>query len=182
MPMTYDQYQNKRSWLIDTAETAADQKRLKAQLAKLDAMYKAQKATPKMTPKPTMKATPKPKPTSKKVSNGSDTKPYNVKLMTPKELVGGKEKNKVKETIKSVTGKVKAAAGVMPTATKKTQTKSPMKPGTNPKIGAKAKELTGPAAIKAIQDRTSPAGVKKAEAAAKKAIAKKYPGLTKKSK
>ena len=46
----------------------------------------------------------------------------------------------------------------------------------------KSKTLTGPAAIKAIQDRTSPAGVKKAEEAAKKAIAKKYPGLTKKSK
>ena len=143
MAMTYDQYQNKRSWIIDTAETPADKKRIKAELAKLDAMYKAQKATPKMTPKPT------PKPTSKKVSNGSDTKPYNVKLMTPRELVGGKEtkaskpisakeKNKVKETIKSVTGKVKAAAGVMPTATKKTQTKSPMKPGTNPKIGKAA--------------------------------------------
>ena len=42
--------------------------------------------------------------------------------------------------------------------------------------------IKGPAAIKAIQDRVSPAGVKKAEVAAKKAIAKKYPGLTKKSK
>lgn len=160
MAMTYDQYQNKRSWIIDTAETPADKKRIKAELAKLDAMYKAQKATPKMTPKPTMKATPKA--TSKPIS--------------------AKEKNKVTETIKSVTGKVKAAAGVMPTATKKTQTKSPMKPGTNPKIGAKAKELTGPAAIKAIQNRTSPSGVKKAEAGAKKAIDKKYPGLYKKSK
>lgn len=56
----------------------------------------------------------------------------------------------------------------------------PNKPAT--KKTTKAKELTGPAAIKAIQDRTSPAGVKKAEEAAKKAIAKKYPGLTKKSK
>jgi hypothetical protein len=45
-----------------------------------------------------------------------------------------------------------------------------------------AKKLTGPEAIKAIQKRTSPAGVKKAEMDAKKAIAKKYPGLTKKSK
>ena len=40
--------------------------------------------------------------------------------------------------------------------------------------------LTGPAAVKALQDRVSPAGVKKAEVNAKKAIAKKYPGLTKK--
>jgi hypothetical protein len=88
------------------------------------------------------------KPTAKKTGNGSNTKPYNVKLMTPKELVGGK--------------------------------KATAKPA--PKKTTKAKELTGPAAIKAIQDRVSPAGVKKAEMEAKKAIAKKYPGLTKKSK
>jgi len=42
--------------------------------------------------------------------------------------------------------------------------------------------LTGPAAVEAIQRRTSPAGVKKAESGAKKAIDKKYPGLYKKSK
>ena len=47
---------------------------------------------------------------------------------------------------------------------------------------AKAKTLTGPAAVEALQKRVSPAGVKKAEMDAKKAIAKKYPGLTKKSK
>jgi hypothetical protein len=90
MPMTYDEYQNKRSWLIDTAETAADQKRLKAQLAKLKAQYDAGKA----------KASPSPKP------------------------------------------------------------------------------LTGAAAIKAIQERTSPKGVAAAEAQARAAIAQKYPGLT----
>ena len=43
-----------------------------------------------------------------------------------------------------------------------------------------SKTLTGPAAVKAMQDRVSPAGVKKAEAGAKKAIDKKYPGLYKK--
>jgi hypothetical protein len=90
MPMTYDEYQNKRSWLIDTAETAADQKRLKAQLEKLKAQYDAGKA----------KASPSPKP------------------------------------------------------------------------------LTGAAAIKAIQERTSPKGVAAAEAQARAAIAQKYPGLT----
>ena len=42
--------------------------------------------------------------------------------------------------------------------------------------------LTGPAAVEAIQRRTSPAGVKKAEMDAKKATNKKYPGLYKKSK
>jgi hypothetical protein len=55
-------------------------------------------------------------------------------------------------------------------------------PKTTAKTTPKPKPLTGPAAVKAIQDRTSPAGVKKAEAGAKKAIDKKYPGLYKKSK
>lgn len=90
----------------------------------------------------------KSKPAAKKSAKGSDTKPFNVKLMTPRELVGGK--------------------------------KTTAKPA--PKKTTKAKELTGPAAIKAIQDRTSPSGVKKAETGAKKAIDKKYPGLYKKSK
>ena len=89
------------------------------------------------------------KSTSKKVSNGSDTKPFNVKLIKPAEIV--KDKPKAKTTTKA-------------------PAKKPMG------------NLVGPAAIKAIQDRVSPAGVKKAEEAAKKAIAKKYPGLTKKSK
>ena len=90
MPMTYDEYQNKRSWLIDTAETPADQKRLKAQLTKLKAQYDAGKAKASASPKP----------------------------------------------------------------------------------------LTGAAAIKAIQERTSPKGVAAAEAQARAAIAQKYPGLT----
>jgi hypothetical protein len=84
--MTYDEYDSKRSWLVDTAETPEDKKRLKAELQKLKAQYEAGKA----------KATP----------------------------------------------------------------------------------LTGAAAIKAIQERTSPKGVAAAEAAARAAIAKKYPGLT----
>ena len=46
----------------------------------------------------------------------------------------------------------------------------------------KAKPLTGPAAVEALQKRVSPSGVKKAESGAKKAIDKKYPGLYKKKK
>ena len=42
-PMSQDDYENRRSWLIDTAETPEDQKKLKKQLAELDAMYKKQK-------------------------------------------------------------------------------------------------------------------------------------------
>jgi hypothetical protein len=49
--MTYDEYQNKRSWLVDTAETPADQKRLKAELAKLKAQYEAGKKTVAAKPK-----------------------------------------------------------------------------------------------------------------------------------
>jgi hypothetical protein len=61
---------------------------------------------------------------------------------------------------------------------------APKKPTAKPVAPSKKKlmPLTGPAAIKAIQDRTSPSGVKKAESGAKKAIDKKYPGLYKKSK
>ncbi len=45
-----------------------------------------------------------------------------------------------------------------------------------------AKPLVGPAAVAALKKQVSKAGVKKAEAGAKKAIDKKYPGLYKKSK
>lgn len=44
MAMTYDQYQNRRSWLVDTAETPADKKKLAGDLAKLDAEWRAAKA------------------------------------------------------------------------------------------------------------------------------------------
>ena len=59
MPMTYDEYDSKRSWLVDTAETPADKKRLKAQLQKLRAQYEAGKA------KATPAAKPKSSPTAK---------------------------------------------------------------------------------------------------------------------
>jgi hypothetical protein len=94
------------------------------------------------------------KPTKK--SDGSNTKPYNVRLMTPAEIAGLKESKSRKKS--SVTSK--------PTA---------------PKSKA-SKTLTGPAAIKAIQKRTSPEGVKKYDKDAKKALEKKYPGLYKKTK
>ena len=54
MGMTYDEYQNKRSWLIDTAETPKDKKNLKSDLAKLDAQYKSQAKAVK-SPKPVPK-------------------------------------------------------------------------------------------------------------------------------
>ena len=79
MPMTYDEYQNKRSWLVDTAETPADQKRLKAQLEKLKAQYEAGKKAA---------ATKKPDP--------SNTKPFNVRLIKPSEIIKDKPKAKAK--------------------------------------------------------------------------------------
>jgi hypothetical protein len=44
-----DDYMNKRSWLIDTAETPADKKRLKSDLAKLDKKFNPNRvaSTPK---------------------------------------------------------------------------------------------------------------------------------------
>ena len=40
--MTREEYLNRRAWLIDTAETAEDKKKLQSDLAKLDAKYKEQ--------------------------------------------------------------------------------------------------------------------------------------------
>jgi hypothetical protein len=57
-------------------------------------------------------------------------------------------------------------------AVKKTTAKTPAK--------KTPMSLTGPAAVEALQRRVSDSGVKKAEADAKKATKKKYPGLYKK--
>lgn len=42
--MTQEDYESRRSWLIDTAETPKDKANLKKDLAKLDAMYKRSSA------------------------------------------------------------------------------------------------------------------------------------------
>ena len=52
----------------------------------------------------------------------------------------------------------------------------------NPLPKPKAKSLTGEAAAKELQKRTSPKGVKEFEKGASKALDKKYPGLYKKNK
>jgi hypothetical protein len=72
MAMTEDQYMNRRSWLIDTAETAKDKKNLKADLAKLDAEYKAK-----------AKATPKAKAETKTPAKGSVAKTIDAKKFSP---------------------------------------------------------------------------------------------------
>jgi hypothetical protein len=52
-----DDYMNKRSWLIDTAETPADKKRLKSDLKKLDAKFNPNRvaSNPKIGAKPSVK-------------------------------------------------------------------------------------------------------------------------------
>ena len=113
----------------------------------------------------------------KKPTNESKTKPFNSRLMTPKELAG-KDKPKVMPK--------KATSGIRPTA------KAVEKAKTAAKATAKAKSampkskgpavLVGEAAAEAMRKRTSPKGVKEFEKGASKALDKKYPGLYKKSK
>jgi len=90
-----------------------------------------------------------------KKSDGSNTKPYNVRLMTPAEIAGVK-----KSKAKPVAPKTKPATP---------KSKSPA-------------VLTGDKAAEAMRKRTSPKGVKEYEKGAKKALEKKYPGLYKKTK
>jgi hypothetical protein len=58
----------------------------------------------------------------------------------------------------------------------------PKMEGAKPSVKKPMPKLIGPAAVAELQRQVSPKGVKKAEAGAKKAIDKKYPGLYKKSK
>ena len=111
-----DDYMNKRSWLIDTAETPADKKRLKAELAKLDKKFNPNRVAS----------------TSKsKSADGSDTKPYNVRLIKPEEIIKDKPKAKSKTTgIQATKKAVERTVGKSkPTtkATPKTTTKAPAK-------------------------------------------------------
>jgi hypothetical protein len=93
-----DDYMNKRSWLIDTAETPADKKRLKSDLKKLDAKFNPNRVASK------------PKPKSKS-ADGSDTKPYNVRLIKPEEIIRDKPKAKPKTSgIQATKKTVKAVA------------------------------------------------------------------------
>ena len=125
-----DDYMNKRSWLIDTAETPADKKKLKSELAKLDKKFNPNRVAS----------------TSKsKSADGSDTKPYNVRPIKPSEIIQDKPKAKSKTTgiqatkkaVERTVGRAKLAAGMGTTKKKMTQEKTPMKPGPNPKITSK---------------------------------------------
>ena len=95
-----------------------------------------------------------------------------------------------KSSSKPVAKKTTAKPTVKPVSPKTKQknigglAKNPVTPtrGQNKsKVTPKSKLLTGEAAAKELQKRTSPKGVKEFEKGAKKALEKKYPGLYKKS-
>jgi hypothetical protein len=116
-----DKFQDVVSAAIDTAETQKDRANIKSVIYSAGRKYKVDAAVVQKAAKAAEKMYAKP--ASKKVSNGSDTKPFKVRLMTPKELVGGTEQRSTKKA----------------TVKKMTQNKPAMKPGKNPVIGAKAK-------------------------------------------
>ena len=88
-----------------------------------------------------------------------------------------------KVTLSDMEKRMRAKPTTARTPSKATKTPMPKFPGAKPaKKTPMPKPLTGPAAVRELQRQVSPAGVKKAEMDAKKAIAKKYPDLTKKKK
>ena len=112
-----------------------------------------------------------------------DPKAYAARITRAKKIVAGMDpatKAKLNEMYPEVKKEqivnkaLNPKKAVAKKAAAKPAAKTPAKPA------AKPKPLTGPAAVEAIQRRTSPAGVKKAEMDAKKATKKKYPGLYKK--
>jgi len=163
-----DDYMNKRSWLIDTAETPADKKRLKADLAKLDKKFNPNRVAS----------------TSKsKSADGSNTKPYNVRPIKPSEIIQDKPKAKsktigiqaTKKAVERTVGRAKLAAGMGTTKKKMTQTKPAVKPGTNPKIGTKPKT---PVKKKVVQmpSKISPSKMTPAQKAKYLANPERYDG------
>jgi len=132
----------------------------------------------------------------KKKSDGSNTKPFNVKLMTPRELVGGKEPSKIKrapdsmlrktnEKIKSmpkvkITGSASSkpqVSGSMIKSQPKTATK-PKAPAVSkgtktlmPKVGPKPTRTLAP---KPKTTKKAPGKMTPQDSAMKKILEKKY--------
>ena len=100
--------------------------------------------------------------------------------MLKKVTETAKQKAKVKITGSASTTPRVSASMIKSQPVTTSKPKAPAISKTTTKVTPKSKPLTGPEAVKAIQNRVSPAGVKKAEADAKKATKKKYPGLYKK--
>jgi hypothetical protein len=113
---------------------------------------------------------------------GIDPKAYAARITRAKKIVAAMDPA-TRAKIKDMYPPVKKEAIVNKALSSKATVAK--KAAAKPTASAKkpmSKTLTGPAAVKALQKRVSPAGVKKAEAGAKKAIDKKYPGLYKKKK
>jgi hypothetical protein len=104
----------------------------------------------------------------KKSTNGSNTKPFNVKLMTPRELVGGKEPKKP--------GPIKPGAPRTPASgtkknTPKTTGAKPSVKKPMPKVGPKPTRTLTP---KPKTTKKAPGKMTPQDAAMKKILEKKY--------
>jgi hypothetical protein len=102
-----DKFQDVVSAAMDTTETAKDRANIKSIIYAAGRKYKVDAAVVQRTAKAAEKMYAKPKPASKKVSNGSDTKPYNVRLIKPAEIIKDKPATK-KAAVKRTVGKKKA--------------------------------------------------------------------------
>ena len=114
-----DDYMNKRSWLIDTAETPADKKKLKSDLAKLDKKFNPNRVA-----------------STSKTTGIKATKKQVEKVRAVANLVAPFAP--AKKAVERTVGKAKLAAGMGTTKKKMTNNKPAMKPGNNPKISAKS--------------------------------------------
>jgi hypothetical protein len=118
----------------------------------------------------------------KKKSNGSNTKPFNVKLMTPRELVGGKEPRNEKRVPASASKKATEKMKSMPkvkitgSASSKPQVsnsmiKSQPKTATKPKAPAVSKSIKTPTPK---TTKKAPGKMTPQDAAMKKILEKRY--------
>ncbi len=113
---------------------------------------------------------------AKKAAVGSDTKPFNVKLMTPRELVGGKEPKNEKRVpasaSKKATEKIKSMPKVKITgsASSKPQVSGSMSKS-QPKTATKPK---APAVSKTTKTTKKPEKMTPQDAAMKKILEKRY--------
>ncbi len=106
--------QNLQSAAMDTAETQKDRANIKSVIYSAGRKYKVDAAVVQRAAKAAEKMYAKPKPASKKVSNGSDTKPYNVRLIKPAEII--KDKSTTKKAAVKITKKSAATLTRKPKA------------------------------------------------------------------
>jgi len=109
-----DKFQDVVSAAMDTAETQKDRANIKSVIYSAGRKYKVDAAVVQRAAKAAEKMYAKPKPASKKVSNGSDTKPYNVRLIKPAEII--KDKSTTKKAAVKITKKSAATLTRKPKA------------------------------------------------------------------